>query len=203
VVVGEDGDDSVPAVAAVAPDFTEPAAGALAADGVGDVPYPGVAPEVPAPGRRERRRARRRQRRMARGRRLITLRTLIFVILLAAVVVGGFAAIRWYNINSYFVGVKDNELIIYQGRIGGFLWYHPVVKQRTGATTADVPASYVPTLKAGVEETSVANARAYVKNLEMYKESLTAPKTPTTTTIHSSTTTKPKQSTTSTTKGSL
>jgi serine/threonine protein phosphatase PrpC len=206
VVVGEDGDDSVPAVAAVAPDFTEPVAGAIAADGAGDVPYPGVAPEVPAPGRRERRRARRRQRRMARGRRLITLRTLIFVILLAAVVVGGFAAIRWYNINSYFVGVKDNELIIYQGRIGGFLWYHPVVKDRTGATTADVPASYVPTLEAGVEETSVPNARAYVKNLVMYKESLTAPKTSTTTTtVHSSTThpTKPKQSTTSTTKGSL
>jgi PPM family protein phosphatase len=204
VVVGEDGDDSVPAVAAVAPDFTEPAASAVAADGVGDVPYPGVAPEVPAPGRRERRRARRRQRRMARGRRLITLRTLIFVILLAAVVVGGFAAIRWYNINSYFVGVKDNELIIYQGRIGGFLWYHPVVEQRTGVTTSDVPASYVSNLEAGVEETSVANARAYVKNLVMYKASLSAPKTSTTTTtIHSSTThpTKPRQTTTSTTKG--
>ncbi len=141
---------------------------------------------------------------MARGRRLITLRTLIFVILLAAVVVGGFAAIRWYNINSYFVGVKDNELIIYQGRIGGFLWYHPVVEQRTGVTTSDVPASYVPNLEAGVEETSVANARAYVKNLVMYKASLSAPKTPTTTTtIHSSTThpTKPKQTATSTTKG--
>ena len=33
--------------------------------------------------------------------------------------------------------------MIYQGRIGGFLWYHPVVVERTGVTTADVPASYV------------------------------------------------------------
>jgi serine/threonine protein phosphatase PrpC len=202
VVVGEDGDDSVPAVAAVAPDFSEPAAD------VGDVAYPGSVPEEPAPGRRERRRARRRQRRLARGRRLITLRTLLFVILLAAVVVGAFAAVRWYDINSYFVGVDHNELVIYQGRIGGFLWYHPVAVERTGVTTSDVPASYVPTLEAGVEETSVPNARAYVKNLVMYKASLSAPKTSTTTTTNHpgtkhATTTHPTTANTTTTVGGL
>ena len=102
---------------------------------------------------------------MARGRRLITFRTLLFVILLAAVLVGAFAAVRWYDINSYFVGVQNNELVIYQGRVGGFLWYHPVEVERTGVTTADVPAIYLQNLNAGVEETSVANARAYVSNL--------------------------------------
>jgi protein phosphatase len=204
VVVGEDGDDSVPAVAAVSSDFTEPAPATAAGAGAaaGDVVYPGSVPEEPAPSRRERRRARRRQRRLARGRRLITLRTLLFVVLLAAVVVGAFAAIRWYDINSYFVGVSDNELVVYQGRIGGFLWYHPVEVERTGVTTADVPASYLPTLEAGVEETSVANARGYVKNLVAYQESLSAPKTSTTT---STTTSLPKtttpKSTTSTTGG--
>ena len=40
---------------------------------------------------------------MARGRRLITFRTLLFVILLAAVLVGAFSAVRWYDTNSYFV----------------------------------------------------------------------------------------------------
>ena len=70
-----------------------------------------------------------------------------FVILLAAVVVGAFAAVRWYDTNSYFVRVNNNELVIYQGRIGGFLWYHPVeVRTRTGVTTADVPASYLSSL---------------------------------------------------------
>ena len=126
------------------------------------VPYPGSVPEDAGPSRRERRRAKRRERRMARGRRLITFRTLLFVILLAAVLVGAFAAVRWYDINSYFVRAQDNELVIYQGRIGGLLWYHPVEVERTGVTTADVPASYLAALDAGVEETSVANARAYV-----------------------------------------
>ena len=169
MVVG-DGDSSAPAVAAVAPDFTpltEPEPRARPRTPA--VPYPGSVPEDAGPSRRERRRARRRERRLARGRRLITFRTLLFVILLAAVVVGVFAAVRWYDINSYFVRAQDNELVIYQGRIGGLLWYHPTEVERTGVTTADVPSSYVGALDAGVEETSVANARAYVHNLVNYK----------------------------------
>ena len=78
------------------------------------------------PSRGERRRAKRRERRIARGRRLITFRTLLFVILVVAVLAGAYFAVRWYDTNSYFVGVNNNELVIYQGRIGGFLWYNPV-----------------------------------------------------------------------------
>ena len=140
VVVG-DGDSSAPAVAAVASDFTPLTEPEQAAAAAGAVPYPGSVPEDAGPSRRERRRARRRERRLARGRRLITFRTLLFVILLAAVVVGAFAAIRWYDINSYFVRAQGNELVIYQGRIGGLLWYHPreVPGGRTGVTTAASP----------------------------------------------------------------
>jgi protein phosphatase len=132
---------------------------------------------------------------MARGRRLITWRTLLFLVLLAAVVAGGFAAIRWYDINSYFVGVQDNELVIYQGRVGGFLWYHPEEVERTGVTTADVPAIYLQSLNSGVEETSVANARAYVSNLVSVKSSeqnpsASTPTVPTTTTLPVTTTTR-------------
>jgi PPM family protein phosphatase len=190
VLVGEDGDDSVPAVAAVSSDFSGPAAPATEPAGGVDEVYPTSVPDEPAPSRRERRRAKRRERRMARGRRLITFRTLLFVILLGAAVVGAYAAVRWYDINSYFVGVQNNELVIYQGRVGGFLWYHPVEVERTGVTTADVPPLYLQDLDAGVEETSVVNARAYVSNLVNVKDSeqnpsgVTAPttKVPVTTT---------------------
>jgi len=165
VVVGEDDNGAVPTVAAVAPDFGSPLSPADGRPDSAAVPYPvSVADEAP-PSRRERRRAKRRERRMARGRRLITIRTLLFVILFAAVIVGAFAAVRWYDTNSYFVRVTDNELIVYQGRIGGFLWYHPQKVESTGVTTADVPSTYLPALRAGVEESSVASARAYVHNL--------------------------------------
>ena len=91
---------------------------------------------------------------------------------------GAFYAVRWYDTNSYFVGVNHNELVIYQGRIGGFLWYNPVEVQRTGVTTADVPAQYLDQLNDGVEESSVASARSYVANLVTTKHCQLDPSSP-------------------------
>ncbi len=195
VVLGE-GDEPVgPAVAAVAPDFrtATPRANGTATD-VESPPGPMPVPEVDRTSRRERRRLKRRQRRLARGRRLITPRTLLFIVLLGAVVAGTLYAIRWYDVNSYYVGVDNNELVIYQGRIGGFLWYHPVAVERTGVTTSDVPFNYVNALNAGVEESSVQSARVYVANLVTTREQQLNPNaTPTpapTTTIPTTATTK-------------
>jgi serine/threonine protein phosphatase PrpC len=172
VVVGED-DDSVPVVAAVNADFVPVPTEAAPAAGVPDL-QPAEVQATP-PGRRERRKAKRRERRIARGRRLITYRTLIFIILFLAVLAGAFFAVRWYDTNSYFVGVDNNELVIYQGRIGGFLWYHPVAVDKTGVTTADVPATYLDALNSGVEENSVASARSYVTNLVVTKNCQNTP----------------------------
>ena len=166
VVVGDD-NDAVPVVAAANADFVPVPQPGTEAGSPTESPdlYPASVAAEKQPSRRERRRAKRRERRIARGRRLITYRTLLFVILLAAVLAGAFFAVRWYDTNSYFVGVDNNELVIYQGRIGGFLWYNPVAVQRTGVTTADVPPQFVDQLNDGVEETSVAGARTYVSNL--------------------------------------
>ncbi len=171
VVVGEGDDTVTPTVAAVSSDFAPPPPpqGFTAPSDRPQPAPPTAPPEEPSPSRRERRRARRRARRMARGRRLVTIRTLLFVLLFAAVVVGAFYAVRWYDTNSYFVQVTDNELVIYQGRVGGFLWYHPVEVERTGVTTADVPSNYLGPLEAGVQETSVGDARSYVSNLVVTK----------------------------------
>lgn len=205
VVVGEDGDASVPAVAAVAADFRTASPEAEGAAGDKGEWAQASTPDLPAPSRRERRRAKRRERRAARGRRLITFRTLLFVILFGAVLAGAFYAVRWYDTNSYFVRVSNNELVIYQGRVGGFLWFHPQQVERTGVTTADVPAQYLSALQAGVEETSVASARTYVANLVCTRElqvnpeaicSSSATVTPTTTTTRPTTTSVPAPSTT-------
>ncbi len=198
VVVGEE-DSVTPVVAAVAGDFTTSTEAPHHLAGVAPDAYPTSVAEEKPPGRRERRRAKRRARRLARGRRLITFRTLLFVVLLAAVVAGALYAVRWYDTNSFYVGVDNNELIIYQGRIGGFLWYHPTVVERTAVTTADVPSTYLAQLNAGVTETSVAAAQAYINNLkqdlvtQQNPSSLTAPTTtppPTPTTAAPTATTK-------------
>lgn len=166
VVIGEEDSGSTPAVAAASADFVP-------------VPPPGTpppsaerapvaVPEAKVPNRRERRRAKRRERRRARGRRLVTFRTFLFLVLFAGIVAGALYAVRWYDTNSYFVALNPNgtssgnELIIYQGRIGGLLWYHPREVERTGLTMADVDAPYVPAVQSGVQESSLQAARNYV-----------------------------------------
>jgi len=202
VVVGEDDDESAPTVAAVNSDFAKPPplpqgfspteAGVIAAS---------PPAETAAPGRRDRRRAKRRAKRLARGRRLITFRTLLFLILLVAVLAAALFAVRWYDTNSYFVGVKNNELVIYQGRVGGFLWYHPVEVERTGVTTSDVPSLYLVPLQAGVEESSVGSARTYVSNLVNDKQSQQNPAVLPTTSVPAPTTSTPRAAPTTTKAG--
>jgi len=179
VVVGDDDDEesAEATIDAVNADFAIPPGPDDDAVDAAE-PYAGSVVEEVQPGRRERRRAKRRERRMARGRRLITIRTLIFIILVAALVAGALFAVRWYDTNSYFVAVNNNELVIYQGRIGGFLWYHPQEVERTGVTTADVPFTYLVALNSGVEESSVAAARDYVSNLVNTKTCQTDPASP-------------------------
>jgi protein phosphatase len=135
----------------------------------------------------------------------VTIRTLLFVLLLVAVLAGAFFAVRWYDTNSYFVKVDNNELVIYQGRIGGFLWYHPEPVERTRVTTADVPAIYVESLKTGVQESSVASANLYVRNLVVTRHCQQNPADPACSSPGSSTTTAPTSTTapgiTTTTRG--
>jgi serine/threonine protein phosphatase PrpC len=190
VIVGDEDTGSVPAVAPMSPDFVDPTG--LASDGAA-APQPLAVPEIKIPNRRDRRRAKRRERRRDRGRRLITFRTLLFMILFVAIVGAGYYSVRWYNTNSYYVGVNHNELVIYQGRIGGFLWYKPVEIQRTGVTTADVLETYLPEIKAGVAESTLAKAQNYVTNVRKPNNPTTVLPTPNTT---APTTTAPPTTTT-------
>jgi protein phosphatase len=186
VVVGEDDEPEVPAVAAVAPDFSSPADDASS---TGVVAEPGSAPredvsvlpgpEALKPKFRDRWRARRRARRTARGRRVITVRTVLFTVLLAAIVYAAFYAVRWYDTNAYYVQVSNNELMIYHGRIGGGVLYKPVEVERTGVTVADVPAYTVSQLITGVQEDSLKAAQTYVANLVATQKAANCTQNPT------------------------
>jgi protein phosphatase len=97
--------------------------------------------------------------------RRITLRVLLFVVILAAIVIGGFAVVRWYVDSSYFVKMHQGQVVIYQGRMGGFLGIEPKVVQRTGIPANAVPAAYLQNVVNGVEEPSLRAARAYACGL--------------------------------------
>lgn len=160
-------DVEVPAVAAVAADFRtaapEPGEEPPPADVEAVEVLPG--PEPLRPKFRDRWRARRKARRTARGRRLVTVRTVLFVVLLGAIVFGAYYAIRWYDTNAYYVQVNNNELMIYHGRLGGGVLYKPVQVERTGVTTSDIPAYAVAGLVKGIQEDSLQAAQTYVAGL--------------------------------------
>ncbi|HLG66731.1 MAG TPA: Stp1/IreP family PP2C-type Ser/Thr phosphatase [Acidimicrobiales bacterium] len=126
-------------------------------------------------GRRARRSARRARRRQLGVPRRVTVRVVGFFLLLAGLLAAAFFVVRWYASDNWYVTVRHSELVIYQGRPGGLLWFEPKLVDRTGITTSQVPAFRIPQLRTGVQEPSLSAARAYVRNLHQQEESTTAP----------------------------
>jgi PPM family protein phosphatase len=129
------------------------------------------APERPGPPKRadsraERaeRRASRRAVRKARPRRL-TLRSLLFVLLVLAVAGAAVGAVWWFARNTFYVGVDDQEVVIYRGRPGGVLWVEPTIEQRTNLLLAQVPGERQQDVEKGRTEPTLEDARDYVRSL--------------------------------------
>ena len=123
--------------------------------------------------------------------RAVTLRSLAFVAAILLLVGGGsFLAYR-YAQDTYHVGIDDDQVVIFQGRPGGFLWFDPTPVEDTGIDIDDVPPSVLDDLEAGVTQPSLQRARRYVTNLEERIEdtrpSVTTTTRPTTTTSTSTT----------------
>jgi PPM family protein phosphatase len=117
-------------------------------------------------------------------RRAITLRTGLLVGAIALVLVGAIGFVWWYEQSSYYVTTKGDSLVIYQGRPGGLLWFHPSLSEVTPTTTKDVLAIRLPQLEAGVIEPSKQAANAYINNLvEEHKAAASLNPTTTTTTV--------------------
>ena len=108
------------------------------------------------------RKDRRSRRRSSGAPRLITVRVVLFVILLLAVVAAAYAALRWYAMDDWYVAVDHGHLAVYQGRPGGFLWFKPQLVDETPVTTHEVLPFAVPHNR---QEPSLAAAKAYVRNL--------------------------------------
>jgi protein phosphatase len=121
------------------------------------------APVVPLPPRRKR----------------VTIRTVVFVVVLAAVLAGAAVALVSYARDPYFVTLgppgsappsplvqpSSRPLVIEKGRPGGLLWFHPTFAERTGVLSDEVLPSRLADLQRGKIESSLSAARAYVANL--------------------------------------
>jgi PPM family protein phosphatase len=190
VLVGEAGDGATMAATAVPGDLTGAVSAADVRDAVAAPVAEAVAPSVesPTPPVAEQPRPRR------RAPRRITFRVLFFLILLGGLAYAAYYVIKVYVGDSYFVGLEKNQLVIYQGRPGGFLGLNPKIVDHTGVTTAEVGSIVVPALRAGVQEPTRTAANQYVSKLVAAECSLENPP-PSCTTSTTTTTTATSPST--------
>lgn len=100
-----------------------------------------------------------------RTRSPLSFRVIAFIVIFLIIIGGAAAAIVWYARSAYYVGLRGNQIVIYQGRPGGVLGLDPTLKQTTQYTTAEVLPFAVPSLRSGQEEPSVSAAQQYVQRL--------------------------------------
>jgi protein phosphatase len=121
-------------------------------------PAPGPRPVTLVPKRHKRR--------PRRVDPIVTFRVVIFTLLLVSVLGGAAGLVGWVAKASYYVGLRGDQVVIYQGRPGGFLWFDPVIAERAHLTTSQIYAPAIPVLHQGLEEPSLAAARLYVAELK-------------------------------------
>jgi protein phosphatase len=134
-----------------------------------------------------------------RGDRIVTVRAALFVIALLCIL-GGIAGFTlWFNRGTYFVGISDGHVTIFEGRPGGFLWFKPTVVRETSLPIGGVLEANVSLLEAGVLEPSYSDAEHEVNDLTTEDGALGLPQTSTTSTTVVVTTTFATVPTTTTT----
>jgi len=97
--------------------------------------------------------------------RRVTVRVVVFMVLVAAVVFGAWSVLRFYAEDAYYVGVRGDRIVVYQGRPGGFLGFQPHVVDVSTLTVGEVLSFRVPELRSGVQESSRGAAEQFVANL--------------------------------------
>lgn len=135
-------------------------------------------------GRRERRRDARAAR-AAEGRprrRVLTWRVGLFVVAFLAIVGITIGVIVYMGRNTYYVGVQDDQVVIFRGRPGGVAWIQPELAESTAIPLSEVPAARIDEVRSGVEESSLDDARRYVANLQEQIDAATTTTTTTSTT---------------------
>ncbi len=118
------------------------------------------------------------------SRSRFTWRVGLFLVLIVAVFGVAAFAVSWVASNSYYVGLDNGEVVIFQGRPGGFLWFQPTIAQRTAISATAVPAEFQADIAKGKTEPTLQDATDYVARVAS-STVVTSPPTTTSTTSRS------------------
>ncbi len=99
-------------------------------------------------------------------KRLLTRATVIFVLL--AILVTAFVTTAAWARRGFYVEFNDNEqVVLYQGRPGGFLWIDPTVEATGAATRGELTDASVALVTATPTFSSLNDATLFIRGLEM------------------------------------
>ncbi len=174
VVVGENGENGENAPVALAaatlpavvetpvglasPDGTAPVGGWVDTDAAptdtSPVPAPMSPPELPAPEAPPARRKR------------VTVRSVVFVLAVLAILGIAFAGITYYGRSGYYVGFNGDQVAVFKGQKGGVLWLKPTVDGTYSLHRADLSPVWQQRLDETISFTSRSAADAWFDTLK-------------------------------------
>ena len=93
-------------------------------------------------------------------------RAIAALILTVLIVIGGIWVIASYARNNYFVGFENQQIVVYQGRPGGVLWFDPTVEEGVGLLRDDLTPALASEVEGNPEFDNLADAQQYVSKLE-------------------------------------
>lgn len=105
------------------------------------------------------------------------LSRVVLSVAVVAILATAYFTASWYATSAWFVDESAGEVVIYQGRPGGFLFWNPKVKTETGIASDDLDGASVERVNAKTVWASLAEAEAFVDNLDLANTDPTKPDT--------------------------
>lgn len=100
-----------------------------------------------------------------RGRGRKTLRALLWILPVLAILALAFGAVGWYARRTYFVGVSHNHVTVFKGRPGGVLGWNPTIEKRSSLDLSQLTQAEADAVKDNKTFSSRGGADAYVRRL--------------------------------------
>jgi serine/threonine protein phosphatase PrpC len=132
------------------------------------VPVPVRPPDLPPPAMAEPK------------RRRVTVRAVLFIVAILAVLGIAFGAITYYGRSGYYVGFVGDQVAVFKGQQGGVLWVEPTVDGTYNLHRADLTPAWQQRLDDTITFTSRAAADAWFDTLRANPAAVPALATPTT-----------------------
>jgi protein phosphatase len=106
--------------------------------------------------------------------KVLTWRLAAFVVAVLMVLVALVGSLAVYARSTYYVGVDGQEIVIYQGRPGGVLWFDATLEERSGLLVDALEPHDAELVLDGLEFDNLEDAEAHIEDL---REQL-SPETP-------------------------